>query len=503
MKKFLSLVLVAILALSVCSFAVAEEEKPTLKILNMYQSYNYEEQPQHQQLIDMTGYNVEWYMTPSENGTQMVMLQVSAGESYDLLYHQGTDLISQLNEAGLLMPLNDLLDKYGDNIVGNPSEAAWKTVTDDDGTIFALPSESFLPMGDASRYGLQQYGLLFNMDIMKELNLELPKTIDEFYNVCVAYKNATGKAAFTCSNTVWEIHSIMPAFGMGTAVWYAAGDKIVHRLNHPGLVDYVTFMQKLYAEELMDQDMPINSSANAMEKFTTGNALCMVSAFFNYDSVASGFKAAGTEPELKFVPGLVQKEGDTPILYRVAGVTYHSAIPVTAEHPEDAMKWLNIISEPENNKAIYIGEEGVHYEIRDGGYWPIQPAFGEKLNADKFVAFPSTAEMHEQWMARARKTETIGAAFAQINEGVEDFDVRYVWESFASGIPAVAENITAINTLIGDELMKVIVEGGDVAAAIEQIKEDAKEENFDEMQAAMDEWYAEYSSSYDWSIVAE
>ena len=157
---------------------------------------------------------------------------------------------------------------------------------------------------------------------------------------------------------------------------------------------------------------------------------------------------------------------------------------------------------PHYNKAIYIGEEGVHYQIKDGGYWPIQPAFGEKLNADKFVAFPVIAEMHEQWMARARKTDTIGASFAQINEGVENFDVRYVYEGFANGIPAVYENQTAIDTSVGDELIKLIVEGGDVAARIDEIREEAKSDYyFDDMQEAMNEWYTEFASVYDWSIV--
>ena len=501
MKKLVSLFLALVLVLSVCSFAVAEE-KPTLKVMNLNQTYNFEDQPQHQQLIDMTGYNIEWYMTPAENGTQMVMLQVASGEKYDLLYHQSADLITQLYDAGLLMPLNDLLEEYGQNILPNPSAAAWKTCTSEDGEIFAIPTESFLPQGDASKYGLQQYGIMFNMDIMKEMGLELPSTIDEFYAVCKTYTEATGNPAFTAAKGAWEIHSIMPAYGMGTANWYAAGDEIVHRLNHPGLEDYVAFMQKMYAEGLLDPDMPINSSANAMEKFTTGRALCMVSAFFNYDSVASGFAAAGTTPTLHFVPGLTLNEGDTPVLYRVASVNFLTAIPANAEHPEDVMKWLNIISEAENNKSIYIGEEGVHYQIIDGGYWPIQPAFGEKLNADKFVAFPSTAEMHTQWMARARKTDTIGASFAQINEGAENFDIRYVYEGFANGIPAVYENQTAIDTFVGDELIKLIVEGGDVAASIAAIREEAKSDyNFDEMQEAMNEWYTEFASVYDWSIV--
>ena len=76
-----------------------------------------------------------------------------------------------------------------------------------------------------------------------------------------------------------------------------------------------------------------------------------------------------------------------------------------------------------------------------------------------------------------------------------------MYEGFANGIPAVYENQAAIDTFVGDELLKLIVEGGDVAAALESIREEAKSDyNFDEMQAAMDEWYVEYASIYDWSI---
>ena len=44
-------------------------------------------------------------------------------------------------------------------------------------------------------------------------------------------------------------------------------------------------------------------------------------------------------------------------------------------------------------------------------------------------------------------SETIGASVAQINEGTENFDIRYVYEGFANGIPAVYENQAAVDTL--------------------------------------------------------
>lgn len=502
MKKLVALLLVAVLALTMCSIAAAED-KPTLKIMTQYQTYNFADQPASAWIKEMTGYDVEWYMLPAENAEQALLMQISAGEMYDMLMGMTPSAVNKLQEAALLLPLNDLVEEYGQVMKSHISDGAWKTVTAEDGTIYGLPRENALPLQEGDdMYGLQQYGLMFNMTLMKEMNLELPKTLDQFYAVCEAYTKATGKPAFTHNNNVWETNSIMPAFGMGLPVWYPTeSGTMVHRLYHPGLEGYISFMQKMYANNLLDPDFPINSGANAKEKFCNGTSLCYVSAFFNYDNVASGFAALGETPDLYFVPGLVQNEGDKPVLYRAAGINSVMAIPYNSEHPVDAMKWSECISIDENFQKIYVGIEGEHHtRDENGAYWPVYPNFNDLVNSDKFAVSPSTAGSFQMWQARARKTPTIAASFAQVNEGVRDFDIRFVWETFAAGKTAVAENETAINTIINDTLMKLIVEGGDVAATIAQIKEEVKEEGWDEYAAAYADFYAEYADVYDWAV---
>ena len=504
MKKLVALVLVAIMALSLCSVSVAEE-KVTLKLMNMYQTYAFEDQYAHGQIEAMTGYDIEWYMLPAENANQQLVLQVAAGEVYDMLLNMPVAALTELQDQGLLMPLNDLINEYAPIIWDHVSDAAWATATDEDGVIYSIPRESANPNidGTGDQYGAQNYGLLFNVDKLKALNLEVPSTIDELYAVCKAYTQATGNPAFTIAANAWETHAIMPAFGMGAARWYAAGDEFIHRLDHPGIVGYIEFMQKLYAEGLLDTDFPLNSSANAKTKFTNGTALCTIAAFWDHDSYTSAFVANnnGYVPELTYTAGLTLEEDGQIVLYRTAGINYANAIPYNSEHPVDAMKYLAMISTDDAAEAIYVGQEGVHHEIRNGSeYWPLYPDFTALQNSDKFMGVAKLEKQYQMWMARARKTETIGAAFADINSDIYETEVRYFFESYAQSNPDIAANESVIDTKIKDTLLALIVEGGDVSAAIAQLKEDLEEENWSDYCEAYAEWYAENTGAYYWTV---
>jgi hypothetical protein len=49
-------------------------EKPELKILSMYQAYNYEEQPTWKIDEELTGYKTKWYALPADNADQKALL---------------------------------------------------------------------------------------------------------------------------------------------------------------------------------------------------------------------------------------------------------------------------------------------------------------------------------------------------------------------------------------------------------------------------------------------
>lgn len=67
---------------------------------------------------------------------------------------------------------------------------------------------------------------------------------------------------------------------MGEAEWYDIDGTYTHRIKHPQITAYLEYMQKLYKEGLMDNDMPINTADNAKEKFASANAVACAPLMF-------------------------------------------------------------------------------------------------------------------------------------------------------------------------------------------------------------------------------
>ena len=67
-------------------------------------------------LKETTGYDVEYYALPAENADEKLVMEVAGGASYDII-QCSPDQFQTLMSQGALMPLNDLLDVYGQDIL--------------------------------------------------------------------------------------------------------------------------------------------------------------------------------------------------------------------------------------------------------------------------------------------------------------------------------------------------------------------------------------------------
>lgn len=446
-------------------------EKPELSILYYYQAYDMNKEPSVQISEEITGYKVKWYNLPQENATQKLMLEVAGGASYDMIKGCGFNDIAQLNTQNALMDLNELLDKYGSNIKSAVSDLAWDVVTRDDGTIYGIPHEAFNGSSE-EKYGILKGGIGFRSDVLEELGAEIPTNLDEFYNVLKAYHDKTGNASMTMAKGGWQT-TIMAAFGMGDAVWYDVDGVMTPRLKMEGMVDYLAFMQKLYQEGLLDNDMPINATANAQEKYSSNNAMCMPMMFWDIPAMKAALDANNPEASNVFMTYLAPDADTAPTIYVAQGVQSATVIPKTAKNPEHAVIWFNALADVDAFRKVYIGEEGVSYEIKDGQYYPIfteeegDMDFNMYTNADKFASVVDSDEVFKMWQARARKTPEMAVAYEQMNSRVDEYNVVDYYESFFTGqLPA--EQV-ALDTEINDTLIKAIAEGTDAQTVVNDL----------------------------------
>lgn len=471
-------------------------EKPELNILTWYQAYNYEEQPSYKVVEDITGYKINWFNLPQENADEKLLLEIAGGTSYDLITRMGYNLANQLYVQNALLDLRPYLDKYGENILASISDMALEAVTGEDGILYAIPQAAFDdPAPGMDPYGALKGGIGFNTTYMKELGLEIPTTIDGLYNVLKTYTEETGKPALTQTASGWNNY-ILAGFGMGDAGWYEVDGEYVPRIKHPGIVGYLAFMQKLYKEGLLDNDFPVNTNTTAKEKFSNGTALALPVMFWDIDGIYSAFEAAGLDAKVEVATYLAPDENTAPSIYIDQGIVNTTFIPKTAKNPEHAIIWFNMISEPENFKRIYLGEEGVSYEVKDGNYYPIFPAFNDYTNSDKFTGVLPAGKTFKMWQARARKTEAMAEMYEQMNSRIGEYDIYFYYESYAASLEAVQNNQMALDTLVNDSLIQAIVSGEDPQTAINNIIKEWEQTGGLEYEEAMKTWYEENKANF-------
>lgn len=471
-------------------------EKPELKILTYYTSYNMEEQPSQKVVQELTGYKVNWFNLPQDNPDEKLLLEIAGGTSFDLLLRLSPNQANQLYVQNALHNLKPYLDKYGQNVYAAVSDMALDSVTDEKGMIYGIPHEAFDgPQPGGNPYGILKGGIGFNTSHLEDLGVDIPTNLNDFYNILKAYTVKTGKPALTQVAAGWN-NQILAAFGMGNPGWYEVDGKYIPRIKHPGTVQYLAFMQKLYKEGLLDNDFPINTVESAKEKFTNGTTIAYPVMFWDIDGIYSAFKAAGVKAKVKVATFLAPDANTAPVVYVNNGIGNLTSIPKTAKNPEHAMIWFNTISDVKNFEKIYIGEEGVTYKIKNGSYYPIFPAFKDFTNSDKFTGVIPVDNAFQMWQARVRKTDAMSEMYDQMNSRINEYTIKNYYESYASSIAAVQNNKAALDTLVNDSLIQAIVSGEDPQTAINNIIADWDKNGGTEYEKAMETWYAENKAKF-------
>jgi putative aldouronate transport system substrate-binding protein len=111
-----------------------------------------------------------------------------AGQDYPDLLHVSD---SKFIDAGALIPLEDLIEKYAPNLKKHYQNdpIVWKKLHEKDGHIYCLADYGVIANGDSGTtyYGV---GMFIQKAIMKEYGFPKIKTIDEYFALIEKYKKA-------------------------------------------------------------------------------------------------------------------------------------------------------------------------------------------------------------------------------------------------------------------------------------------------------------------------
>ncbi|CAM4246560.1 extracellular solute-binding protein [Paenibacillus alkaliterrae] len=163
-------------------------------------------------------------------------------------------------KSGILKPLNDLIDRYGDNIkrIFAEKPILRQAITAPDGQIYSLPA-----INECFHCWYAQK-LWINMDWLNKLHLAPPETTEEFYQVLKAFKtrdpNGNGKAdEIPLSGATDSWHAKITGFLMSAFIYntddnyfYMQDGKVGLAAAQPEWKEGLAYIRRLYSEGLID-----------------------------------------------------------------------------------------------------------------------------------------------------------------------------------------------------------------------------------------------------------
>ncbi len=456
MKRFLRAVLPTALALCLAwpaGLALAEtdanfnatgypvvNEPVTITILASHDigqdQLSYADMPLFKEISEKTNVQIEWIEVPSSAFAEKKGLILASGDLPDAFWGDGlTDADILMNANTAFIPLNDLIDQYAPNLkaVFEARPEAKRVITASDGNIYSLVRvrELFFPAGRTT--------MGINQKWLDKLGLDVPTTTVALYEVLKAFKagdpNGNGKQDeipfifqhAMGSGSVRSEADLYPAFGVYentsnndlTYHLMMRDGKVLFTPMEEGYKEALKYMNKLYAEGLLDKEVFTTDSATYYAKVRSEDDLVGVIIDWTLDDSLGMERAKSDYVQLG---ALIGPNGDQGWGV-VSGSQYarnRFEITTANKNPEATMRWIDELYAPINSVQAFYGPIGEMLSQEGDQLIALEPPEGKTYGSWKWGltcadngAFATLSDYEsfftppEQQIARARAEEYV------------------------------------------------------------------------------------------------
>lgn len=444
---------------------------------------------------ESTGYDAEYYMLPAENADEKLVMEVSGGADYDIV-NCSVNQFHTLMSQGALMPLNDLLEAYGQDILEGVSEDSWRACSDDEGTIYGIPYK----MAYAQEVGSF---MVCRWDLMQAAGIEaVPTTIDEFYECLVQLKEYYGDEYIIFTGPLrlsseasgdWVLpKSLTSAFGIYNDWMVDDNGNVYYMTEAEGFDDMIEFLSKCGSEGLLDPDWAVNTTSTVNEKFSGGKAIISCAARASLQSTTPAMiETLGLDYEdLVYINPLKGADGTCKYM-STESIVKVSVILRNSPNAADAINWINL--RQQDQLFINIGVEGTHFTYDENGdIAPINPIFSEERgNSYWYLDSTNEEEYAFEWPSRVRKSDAQWAGFEATtlysNEHTPEIFVRNDF-AFMPGTEGYTKYNTALFSNLNDYILQILA-GTKTLDDLPTFQADWKNAGGDTVKTELQDWY--------------
>lgn len=329
------------------------------------------------ELSKLTGYTIE--MIKPDDYNQVLMQKLKAGgEGLDLIY-LGQDQMADLVDQGALLDLTDKIESS--SVLSDTSvipESEWDAIKLDDKLYASFNKKEIQRVVNINDAMLDKYDISKNVE----------ETLDGYYQLFKELKEKNTDAGFYPFNTVLsELFDLQPWFASaslkGGIVLDSSGKRTVPWSSDESKVVW-EWLQKLYAEGLLDPSSLTDTTKELRNKFQSGQTGVVVdwAAWTGLYNVNAGDMYPD---EFMITPHGGTKNASGEYMLTRGGASLWG-IPASSDNIEGAMKVLETFATQEGGDLLSVGIENVDYTIEDGEV--VLTAEGESHGKDHGAPFP-------------------------------------------------------------------------------------------------------------------
>ena len=323
----------------------------------------------------ITNVHFEFDTPSADSYNEKKNLAFASGDLPDVFFGGNLTVSDEImyGGQGILIPLEKLVDTYAPNIkkLMDQNPEIKKSIITQDGHIYALPQIDNVPRD------IVPTKAWINKQWLENVGRELPSTIDDLYNVLKDFKdkdanknNSADEIPLTFDKTsLFALRgALLPAFGIlnmynelnpGSRVDLKDGT-VRYVPVQPEYKEYIKFMNKLFSEELIDNEAYIQTAQQVTAKGNEGK----LGAFAG----AAPFLVVKMEDNENYVavPPLTSTVNNKKVYPKNPGISRGAfAITKNNAYPEATIRWIDYFYSPEGGAFLSQGPENVGWKWKD------------------------------------------------------------------------------------------------------------------------------------------
>lgn len=354
-----------------------------------------------------TGIDVEWIHPPKGQETEQFNLLVASADKPDIMegnwrtFSGGPDTAIATNViVDISSAIEQNMPNYQSYLDTYPSIK--QQILSDSGKYYCVPYifthtkegiEQWGSILDREPVNETYVGIIMRKDWLEELDIDMPVTIDDYFDVLTAFKTQKG-VPFPFSTTLGFLKQsqiFASAHDIISSDFIDNNGQAVFAPIQSSYKDYLAILNKLYTDGLLDPDFAVQDGTTNQAKITSGQTgmwLGYYSSWCNnlYDQLHK------EDPNSPFVPvGLPNplKEEGQQLIYKQSDYAYRNngaAITTSCDNIPAALHYLDWSFTKEGDLAMNWGAENDTF-VWEGGW----PALTEKITKDSDSLGTATA----------------------------------------------------------------------------------------------------------------